>query len=521
MPKADSSSWTKLVPDSIWHSLDPEDSADREVVENCHPPQHVNPPANKRHDRYNLIAIGGGAAGLVSAGGTGLLGGRAALIEKNLLGGDCLNTGCVPSKALLRGARAIYDIRHSSQFGRKADSVDEKIDFGLAMERVRQIRARISHHDAVARFQKEYEVDVFLGEASFTSPETIEIDGKRLRFARAVIATGSRPAIPSIPGLHEKGYLTSESIFKLRELPARLIIIGGGPIACELGQAFQRYGSQVSILSDAAQLLPREDPAASQILEDQLRREGVRIHHQTTIELVRPTGEILFREGDRLQTIPGEAILIAAGRVPNIASLDLHAAGVEYDDRGVLVDDRLRTSNHRIFAAGDVCSPVKLTHAADAMARIVIRNALFAGRQRMSRLIIPRCTYTDPEIAHVGYSRAEAIAAGMAVESISRPLTRNDRAILDSEEEGMITIHFAPRSGKILGGTIVARHAGDMIGQLTMAIANGMKMSALARTIHPYPTRTESLRHIGEMYELSQLTPPFRKLIRHWLAWRR
>lgn len=518
---------TEQILAAIRDGLDPLDADDQQVIANCHPPGHVNPAASERQNgrrsdyRYNLIAIGAGAAGLVTAGGTGMLGGRAALIERNLLGGDCLNTGCVPSKALIRGARAIYDARAAGRFGWLGPTDLAQVDFAQALERMRQLRARISHHDSVERFQTRYGVDVYLGEARFTGPETLSVAGQELHFARAVIATGGRPAIPAIPGLSETGYLTSESIFNLRQLPTSLIIIGGGPIGCELGQVFRRYGSDVTILNEGVQLLPREDPEVAAVLEEQLRREGVKIHHDVSIrEAARPGRITWVKEGRELQ-LSAAAILVATGRVPAIGDLDLAVAGVRYNADGVLVDDRLRTSNHRIYAAGDVCSPLKLTHAADAMARIVIRNALFFGRRRMSQLVIPRCTYTDPEIAHVGLTRSEALALDARIETITVPFSENDRAILDNEEEGLVSVHYARRSGRLLGGTIVARHAGEMIGELTLAITHGMKIDALAATIHPYPTRSETLRRIGEIHELSSLTSTSRQLIRRWLAWRR
>ena len=510
------------LPDAISESLLLDDPNDRRLIANCHPPDHVNPEISGTNERYDLVAIGAGAAGLVSAGGTGMLGGRVALIERSLLGGDCLNTGCVPSKAIIRAARAVYDARLARQFSH-ADQPTPSIDFGLVMERMRSLRARISANDSVAKFREKYGVDVYLGDARFTGPDSIEVDGRRIRFRRAVIATGGRPFIPSIPGLSREGIRTSENIFNIQELPAKLIVIGGGAAGCELAQAFRRFGSEVTILNRGEHLLPREDPEIAAILEEQFRREGINIFHRVTIHRVESERNVIFTSqaiGGETRVGPG-LILVATGRIPNIEGLGLDEAGVRDDESGVIVDDHLRTSNPRIYAAGDVCSNLKFTHVADAMARIVIRNAMFAGRERMSQLVIPHCTYTDPEIAQVGWSKSAAIAAGLRFETISAPFHDNDRAILDGEEEGIASIIYEPRSGRILGATIVARHAGEMISELTLAITHRMKLGALAKTIHPYPTQAESLRRIGETYQMSRLTPGRRAWLRRWLAWTR
>lgn len=500
----------------------PDDPDDLRLIANCHPPDHVNPEPPGPGERYDLVAIGAGAAGLVSAGGAGMLGGKVALIERSLLGGDCLNTGCVPSKAIIRASRAIYDSGMAGEYSR-ADMPKLPVDFGLVMERMRSIRARISANDSVAKFREKYGVDVYLGNASFTGPDSVEVEGRRIRFRRAVIATGGRPSIPSIPGLDRKVVRTSENIFNLRELPSTLIILGGGAIGCELAQAFCRFGSRVTILNQSHQLLPREDSEAAAILEEQFRREGISIYHNVTLNRVESQRNIVFTsnsiEGEI--RIVGELILVATGRIPNIEGLGLEAAGVRHNESGIIVDDHLRTSNPRIYAAGDVCSNLKFTHVADAMARIVIRNALFAGRERMSRLVIPRCTYTDPEIAQVGWSKLEAMAAGIRFEEISTQFHDNDRAILDGEERGITRIIHDPRSGRILGATIVARHAGEMISELTLAINHRMKLGSLASTIHPYPTQSESVRRIGEIYQMSRLTPNRRAWLHRWLGWNR
>lgn len=497
-----------------------DDQYDRQVIENCHPPNHVNPTPN---GKYNLVAIGAGAAGLVSAGGAGGLGAKAAIIERALMGGDCLNIGCVPSKAVIRAARAVYDLRIAKRFGIHLTSEPE-INFAEAMERMRRLRARISPNDSVARFQNEFGVDVYLGDARFVGPDAIEVDGKRLEFDRAVIATGGRPAELPIPGLKEAGYFTNENIFKLTELPRRLAVIGGGPIGCELAQAFARFGSRVTIINNVAQILPHEDADAAAIIHRQLEREGLTIINQTKITSVERRGSnktIIYSRGGKESRVECDAILLAAGRAPNIEGLGLEAAGVNYSRDGVIVDDRLRTSNPRIYAAGDVCSKFKFTHAADAMARAILRNALFFGRAKMSAIIMPWVTYTDPEVAHVGYYEADARTAGFDVATITESFEDVDRAILDGEEEGFARVHYDRKTGKILGGAIVARHAGEMIGELTLAITNGLKMGALSATIHPYPTQAEVLRKIGDAYNRARLTPTLRKIFRKWFEWRR
>jgi pyruvate/2-oxoglutarate dehydrogenase complex dihydrolipoamide dehydrogenase (E3) component len=497
-----------------------DDPHDRRVIENCHPPGRVNPtPTGK----YNLVAIGAGAAGLVSAGGAGLLGAKAAIIERALMGGDCLNVGCVPSKALIRAARAVYDLRMAKEFGVRLTS-EPLINFSEAMERMRRLRARISPNDSVARFQNEFGVDVYLGDASFAGPAEIEVDGKRLRFDRAVIATGGRPAELPIPGLKETGYFTNENVFKLTELPRRLAVIGGGAVGCELAQAFLRFGGRVTIINDVARILPREDADAAAIIHRQLEREGATVINRAKITRVERRGGdkvVVYSRDGRDSEVLSDAILSAAGRAPNTEGLNLEAAGVNYSRDGVVVDDYLRTSNPRVYAAGDVCSKFKFTHAADAMARAALRNALFFGRAKAGAMVMPWVIYTDPEVAHAGLYEAEARAAGFNVATITEGFEDVDRAILDGEEEGFARIHYDRRTGKILGGTIVARHAGEMISELTLAIANGLKMSALADVIHPYPTQAEALRKIGDAYNRARLTPGLLKIFRKWFAWRR
>lgn len=508
------------VTSHIEHVLLPDDPHDQQVIANCHPPRHVNPtPTGK----YNLIAIGAGAAGLVSAGGAGGLGAKAALIERALLGGDCLVTGCVPSKAVIRAARAVYDLSRAQEFGVTFNGAPQ-IDFAAAMERMRRLRAQISFNDAAARFGEKYHVDVYLGDARFVSPTAVEVAGQQLEFDRAVIATGGRAAELPIPGLQETGYYTNENIFTLTALPRRLTVIGGGPIGCELAQAFARFGSQVTIINDVARLLPREDVDAAALLHRQFEREGMTIINKARITRVEQRGAdkvMVYECAGQQHEIAGDLILSAAGRVPNIEGLNLEAAGVAYARDGVTVDDRLRTSNPRIYAAGDVCSQFKFTHAADAMARTVLRNALFFGRAKMSQLVMPWVTYTDPEVAHTGFYEADAHQAGYDVATITEPFADLDRAILDGEDEGFARVHYDRKTGRILGGTIVARHAGEMISELTLAIANGLKMGALAATIHPYPTQAEVLRKLGDIYNRTRLSPPLKKVFKKWFEWRR
>ncbi|HEU0175490.1 MAG TPA: mercuric reductase [Blastocatellia bacterium] len=510
----------KKVSDAIEHMMLVDDAHDRRVIENCHPLDHVNPiPSGK----YNLVAIGAGAAGLVSAGGAGVLGAKAAIIERALMGGDCLNVGCVPSKALIRAARAVYDLRMAKEFGAHLASEPE-VNFAEAMERMRRLRARISPNDSVARFQNEFGVDVYLGDAGFVGPAEIEVDGKRLQFDRAVIATGGRPLELPIPGLKETGYFTNENVFKLTELPRRLAVIGGGAIGCELAQAFLRFGGQVTVINDVARILPGEDADAAAIIHRQFEREGMMIINQARITRVERRGSdkaLVYSLNGEESEILCDAILSAAGRAPNVEGLNLEAAGVNYSRDGVIVDDYLRTSNPRIYAAGDVCSKFKFTHAADAMARVALRNALFFGRARMSAMVMPWVIYTDPEIAHAGLYEADARSAGFDVATITERFEDIDRAILDGEDEGFARVHYDRKTGKILGGTIVARHAGEMIGELTLAVTNGLKMGALSATIHPYPTQAEALRKIGDAYNRARLTPTVRKIFRKWFAWRR
>ncbi|MBZ0257298.1 FAD-dependent oxidoreductase, partial [bacterium] len=373
----------------------PQDEHNQKWIQNVRPAGWVNPtPAGS----YNLVVIGGGTAGLVTAAAGAGLGAKVALIEKNMLGGDCLNVGCVPSKTLLRAAHAIQDIHSAKEFGVQIIG-ETRIDFSAVMERVRRIRGEISPHDSAQRF-KELGVDVYLGQASFTGPDAITVDGQTLRFKKAVIATGARAAVPTIPGLDESGYLTNETVFNLTEQPQRLLVVGGGPIGCELAQAFQALGSQAAQVEAAPRLLMKEDPDASEILTQSMSQCGVDVRLETQLlKAWSDNGAKLVElecSGNK-ETLEVDAILLAVGRRPNVEGLNLEAVGVEYNQRGVQVDETLRTINPAIYACGDICMPYQFTHAADFAARTVIRNALFSflpTKQKWTDLIIPWCTYT-------------------------------------------------------------------------------------------------------------------------------
>jgi pyruvate/2-oxoglutarate dehydrogenase complex dihydrolipoamide dehydrogenase (E3) component len=509
--------------------VEPLDEYNRALLANVHPAGWVNPrPA----PRYHLVVVGAGTAGLVSAAGAAGLGARVALVERHLMGGDCLNVGCVPSKGILRAARAWEEARQAaSRFGGPAAAGAPS--FGAAMERMRRLRAGISPHDSAERF-RGLGIDVFLGDARFKAPDAVEVDGQLLRFRRAVIAAGARAAVPPLPGLAEAGFRTNETIFNLTELPRRLAVVGCGPIGCELAQAFARFGSEVTLLGRQAQLLPREDADAAAIVAAALTRDGVRLELGVEATAVRRRGaekvlELEHVHGTGRQGGEGghggqggrrelavDEILVATGRQPNVEGLGLRAAGVRYTPKGVEVDDRLRTSNPRIFACGDVASKFQFTHVADAQARLVIQNALFFGRAKASRLTVPWCTYTSPEIAHVGLYERDARGRGREVDTLTVPLADNDRAILDGEDEGFLRVHLERGTDKILGATLIAEHAGDMLGELCLAITQGIGLGSIASVIHPYPTQAEVVKKAADTWRRGKLTPRVKQLFAWW-----
>lgn len=500
--------------------LRPLDEYNQALRAHVHPPGWRNPEPK---GRYNLVVIGAGTAGLVTAAGAAGLGAKVALVERDLMGGDCLISGCVPSKALIRSARAAHDVASAAVFG-IASSGSTTANFHAVMQRLRRLRSQISAHDAAARF-RELGIDVYLGEGRFLADRHILVGDQQLSFARAVIATGARAADPGIDGLADVGYHTNETIFSLTELPARLAVIGAGPIGCEMAQAFARLGSQVTLIERGPQILSREDPDAAHLVDQALRNDRITIiRGAERIRASRAGGDkVLHVRSHNLDlTIPADAILVGAGRKPNVEGLDLERAGVVSNGMaGVQVDDHLRTTNRRIYAAGDVCSRFKFTHAADSMARIVIQNALFFGRAKLSRLVIPWCTYTDPEIAHVGLYEDEARQQGIDVHTILVTLDRVDRAVLDGEEAGLLKVHLRRGSDRILGATLVARHAGEMISELTLAMTAGLGLTTIARTIHPYPTQAEAIKKAADAYNRTRLTPFIKRLCSGFLAWRR
>ncbi|QDU77494.1 Mercuric reductase [Bremerella volcania] len=496
----------------------PDDQANRLLIENVHPSDWKPPQPS---GRYNLVVIGAGTAGLVTAAGAAGLGAKVALIERDLMGGDCLNVGCVPSKGIISAARMVLHQRRSGSFGVKT-SQDGPIDFPAVMQRMRTLRAEISHNDSAMRFQK-LGVDVYFGQAQFVASQTIQVNGTRLNFKKAVIATGARAAVPAIPGLNEVSYLTNESVFSLTQLPHRLGVVGSGPIGCELAQAFSLLGSQVTLLGRSPHVLPKEDQDASALVARALQRDGITLQNGIS-DLKVESGDpiqLSWSEDGESKQANVDQLLIATGRRPNVEGLNLEAVGVDYNDKEVKVNNRLQTTNKNIFAAGDVCSPYQFTHAADFMARAVIQNALFLGRKRWTDLIIPWCTYTSPEVAHVGLSEHQANEQGRAIDTYIQHFSEIDRSILEEETEGFVKVHVKKGTDKILGATIVAPSAGEMISEISLAMTHGLGLGKIGSTIHPYPTQTEAIRKLGDQYNRTRLTPFVKALFHRWLAWSR
>ncbi len=509
-------------------TVQPMDEYNTALVQNVHPPSWVNPTPP---GTYNLVVIGAGTAGLVTAVIAASLGAKVALIERHLMGGDCLNVGCVPSKGMIRAARAWADVKRAPEFGLHIPP-GVRYDFGAAMARMRKLRARISHTDSAHRY-KGLGVDVYIGQAQFADPETVIVRGaagdRTLRFVKASICTGARASAPPIPGLAEAGYLTNETVFTLTALPTRLAVIGAGPIGCELAQAFARFGSEVYLIEAQHGLLPNEDRDAAAIVQHALARDGVTLlccGKDVAVHKTDQRKRLTVDSHGKAYDVTVDEILVGAGRTPNVEGLGLEQAGVGYDKNGVRVNERLQTTNPRIFAAGDVCSRYKFTHAADAMAQIVIQNALFphpfgVGYASVEALTMPWVTFTEPEIAHVGMYEAEAVRKGLEVETYTFKLDEVDRAILDGEEDGFARIHIQKGSDTVLGATIVAAHAGDLISEWSVLMKAGAGVKTLAGAIHPYPTQAEVNKKVVNLWRKAHFTSTTKQLLVKLFAWMR
>ncbi|MFW2368490.1 MAG: FAD-containing oxidoreductase [Desulforhopalus sp.] len=503
--------------------ISPLDEHNAQLLDNVHPRKWIDPEPKSS---YNLVVIGAGAGGLVTSAGAAGVGGRVALIESHLLGGDCLNVGCVPSKALLRCAKAVAAVRDAGRFGVKIEG-EISVDFGYVMERMRRLRAQISPVDSAKRYSGQLGVDLFMGRGTFTGKNSIEVNGKILNFAKAVIATGGTAAIPNIPGLSDVPYLTNGTVFNLTELPRRFGVIGAGPIGLELAQAFQRLGSKVTVFSRSEKIMPKEDPEAVEIVKESMIKDGVIFAFNSNYKRVENQGgqgpiTVVLDENGRDKKLEFDALLIATGRKPAVAGLGLEKVGVEYDARkGIVVNDTLQTTNPDIYAVGDVASRYQFTHMADFMARIVIKNALFFGRDKVSDLLVPWATYTEPEVAHVGLYEKDLIERDIPFATFKREFNDVDRGIVDGIEEGYVKIHVAKGKDRILGATIVGDHAGDMISEISVAMQAGMGLGQLASVIHPYPTAAEAIRQCGDAYNRGRLTPTVKGIFHRLMALRR
>lgn len=495
----------------------PDDAHNRALVSHVHPADWQNPqPA----PRYNLVVIGGGTAGLVAAMGAAGLGAKVALVERHLLGGDCLNFGCVPSKALLAAAHMAHAVRTRAP-ELSVHTTEVTVDAAGVLERLRRLRAEIAPHDSAARL-REAGVDVFLGEGRFVSPDAIGVGDATLRFARAVIATGGCPVLPPVPGLADAGARTSDTIWELTGAPKRLLVMGGGPIGCELAQAFRRLGSAVTLIEREERILGKDHPDAAALVSQRLLADGVRVLvGHDAVSACRDGAELTVRVRDGSgaeRDVGGDELLVAAGRRVSLDALNLEAAGVESTEGGLVVDSRLRTTNKRVYAAGDAAGSFQFTHAADAHARMVLRNAFFFGRGKVEDLVVPWVTYTEPEVAHVGAGFDAAARDGL--QSFRVDFDSVDRALLEGDSEGFAEIYVGAK-GIVRGATVVHPRAGDLIGEMTLAVTAKMSAGQLSSTIHPYPTLTEVWRKLGDAQQRARVSPWVSRAFARWFRFLR
>mmetsp|Transcript_21277 Transcript_21277/g.30773 ORF Transcript_21277/g.30773 Transcript_21277/m.30773 type:complete len:665 (-) Transcript_21277:99-2093(-) len=484
------------------------------LLDNVHPSGWL-PPEDA--PVYNLLVIGGGAAGLVSSIGSKGLGAKVALVESHFMGGDCTNFGCVPSKSLIKSASVAKTVRGASEFGVDITGT-VTVNFPKVMERMREIRADISDFDAAERLSK-LGIDIYIGHGVFDSPTSLVVNNRRIQFRKCIICSGASASVPSIPGLQDVQYLTNESLFNLTDLPPSLTVLGAGPISMEMAQAFARFGSKVTVINRSGVIMRKEDRDAALLVQEEMERDGVTFIHNANIQSVGYDSseliEVRLTRNNKNEVVVGHELLVATGRKPRIQGMGLEAAGVKYCARdGIIVNDNMRTTNSNIFAAGDCCSQYKFTHMADWMARICIKNTLFFGSDRFSALIIPWCTYTEPEVAHVGLYSSDLEARKIPFDTFIKEFSDNDRAKCEGETAGFVKIHVKKGTDVIVGATIVGQGAGDMISEITTAMHAGMGLASLSSVIHPYPTRADAIRNIGDQYNRSKLTVSVRKMLR-------
>eukprot|EP00934_Nitzschia_sp_Nitz4_P001309 Nitzschia sp. Nitz4//scaffold65_size103378//22017//24157//NITZ4_004458-RA/size103378-augustus-gene-0.78-mRNA-1//1//CDS//3329556216//1309//frame0 len=532
----------------------PMDEHNTVLLNHVHPPEWQDPIADTASDNkvsYDLVVIGGGAGGLISASGSAGVGAKVALIEANMLGGDCLNVGCVPSKALIHSANLAHQLRGDTArlqaAGIFVDPSAVKVDFDKVMERIRKVRADISHHDSAARYSKELGVEVYIGRGSFTSDRTVSVNGRTLHFKRAVIATGGSPTLIPMEGLQELYYqstsaksdsdrpavMTNETFFNLTQQPKHLVVIGPGAIGMELAQAMQRLGTPTTVLGRSGRILPKEDEDMANIVKDQMIEDGVTfrlcVEAYHSIELTgsisgsgMPEMRLAIQEKGEAQPsiILCDAVLVATGRRPNVTGMDLELANVEYDTtKGIHVNDKLQTTNPRVYGVGDCALPYKFTHAADFSARAVVRNAFFFGKEKLSDMLIPYATFTSPEIASVGLYGADLDEKGIEYRVFESHFKNNDRAILDEATTGFIRFRVDAKKDTILGASIVGNDAGNMISEVTLAMKSGTGLASLANVIHPYPTTGEAIRRAGDHFNKTKLTMTAKALLRNVVHW--
>lgn len=477
----------------------------------------------KRFDR-NLVVIGAGSGGLVSAYIAAAVKAKVTIIEKHQMGGDCLNTGCVPSKALLRSAKFLSHVNRAEEFGIR--SARAEFDFADVMERVQRVIKTVEPHDSAERYTG-LGVDVIQGEARIISPYKVEVNGKSLTTRNIVIATGGRPHVPDIPGIGEAGYVTSDTVWGLRQLPPRLLVLGGGPIGSELTQAFARFGSRVTVVQRRDRILPREDPEFSRMVMDRFRNEGVdlRMRHHP-VEFRVEDGEkvmICEHEGETVR-IPYDQLLLAVGREANVTGFGLEELGVPLSKEGTVeVNDYLQTNFPNIYAVGDVAGPYQFTHVSAHQAWYAAVNALFGSFRRFKAdySVIPWSTFTDPEVARVGLNEQEAERKGIAYEVATYGIDDLDRAIADSEAHGLVKVLTVPGKDKILGVTIAGEHAGDVIAEFVLAMRHGLGLNKILGTIHIYPTLAESNKYVAGQWKKAHAPARVLRWLTRYHAWRR